>query len=277
MGAATGARQARRRYWPPGDVARSENEPRITVWGVLSWLAAGMTDRQILDDYPELGPLRGLNRRMANDEQWIALGKLLAAHSLLRSNVTVALFRLLGGDAGPEPIGVLMGYLNPTDQALAALRLWEERSKNGNFSAKAFHELRGSLAKALDLSTSDFRVFGLNFDLVLYLDRKTEAWSCLNVTLEAEELDRMASECFEAAISLQAALFCLISDEERSSSADESDPSAQVGVSSVCMVCGQSMTMEHSGGWCTCPVCKQPFGPDHCCKPADVPASDIPS
>jgi uncharacterized protein (DUF433 family) len=27
---------------------------RITVWDVLSWLAAGMTEDEILDDYPEL-------------------------------------------------------------------------------------------------------------------------------------------------------------------------------------------------------------------------------
>jgi uncharacterized protein (DUF433 family) len=27
---------------------------RITVWDVLNWLAAGMTEGQILDDYPEL-------------------------------------------------------------------------------------------------------------------------------------------------------------------------------------------------------------------------------
>ena len=27
---------------------------RITVWDVLNWLAAGMTEKQILDDYPEL-------------------------------------------------------------------------------------------------------------------------------------------------------------------------------------------------------------------------------
>ena len=27
---------------------------RITIWDVLNWLAAGMTERQILDDYPEL-------------------------------------------------------------------------------------------------------------------------------------------------------------------------------------------------------------------------------
>ncbi len=27
---------------------------RITVWDVLSWLAAGMTENEILDDYPEL-------------------------------------------------------------------------------------------------------------------------------------------------------------------------------------------------------------------------------
>lgn len=29
---------------------------RITVWDVLSWLAAGMTEQEILDDYPELDP-----------------------------------------------------------------------------------------------------------------------------------------------------------------------------------------------------------------------------
>jgi hypothetical protein len=28
--------------------------PRITVWDVLSWLAAGMTEEKILADYPEL-------------------------------------------------------------------------------------------------------------------------------------------------------------------------------------------------------------------------------
>lgn len=27
---------------------------RITVWDVLSWLAAGMTEQEILSDYPEL-------------------------------------------------------------------------------------------------------------------------------------------------------------------------------------------------------------------------------
>jgi len=29
---------------------------RITVWDVLSWLAAGMTGQEILSDYPELEP-----------------------------------------------------------------------------------------------------------------------------------------------------------------------------------------------------------------------------
>ncbi len=27
---------------------------RITAWDVLNWLAAGMTEQQIIDDYPEL-------------------------------------------------------------------------------------------------------------------------------------------------------------------------------------------------------------------------------
>ena len=29
---------------------------RITVWDVLAWLTGGMTEQQILDDYPELEP-----------------------------------------------------------------------------------------------------------------------------------------------------------------------------------------------------------------------------
>ena len=29
---------------------------RITVWDILNWLAAGMTEQQIIDDYPELEP-----------------------------------------------------------------------------------------------------------------------------------------------------------------------------------------------------------------------------
>jgi uncharacterized protein (DUF433 family) len=29
---------------------------RITVWDVLDWLAAGMSEKQILTDYPELEP-----------------------------------------------------------------------------------------------------------------------------------------------------------------------------------------------------------------------------
>jgi uncharacterized protein (DUF433 family) len=29
---------------------------RITVWDVLKWLAGGMTEREILDEYPELEP-----------------------------------------------------------------------------------------------------------------------------------------------------------------------------------------------------------------------------
>ena len=29
---------------------------RITVWDVLSWLAGGMTESEIIDDYPELEP-----------------------------------------------------------------------------------------------------------------------------------------------------------------------------------------------------------------------------
>ena len=29
---------------------------RITVWDILSWLGAGMTEQEIIEDYPELEP-----------------------------------------------------------------------------------------------------------------------------------------------------------------------------------------------------------------------------
>jgi len=34
---------------------------RITVWDVLDWLAAGMSEKEILADYPELGVIKGLH------------------------------------------------------------------------------------------------------------------------------------------------------------------------------------------------------------------------
>ena len=37
----------------PGNRARGR---RITVWDVLSWRAGGMSEKEILDDYPELEP-----------------------------------------------------------------------------------------------------------------------------------------------------------------------------------------------------------------------------
>jgi hypothetical protein len=177
---------------------------------------------------------------MANDEQWIALGKLLAAYSLLCDNISGALGYLCGGDPGPESVGTLIGYLRPPDQAHAALQLLEERSKNGNFSAKIFHNLRDSLKKAMDLATNDFRVPGLHFDLALYLDKMPEGpretavlkelWSCLNVTLETEKLEALALEHLQVAIMLILALCNLRMDDERSSVAEKPDPSVDVGV-----------------------------------------------
>ena len=48
---------------------------RITVWDVLNWLAAGMTEQQILDDYPELesGDFRAVYEYAAKIGQRAAL------------------------------------------------------------------------------------------------------------------------------------------------------------------------------------------------------------
>jgi hypothetical protein len=91
---------------------------------------------------------QGQNGGTPNDEQCIALGKLLAAHSLLCNQISFALAYLFRSDQKPVSIptsvGILMGHLRPFEQAQATLQLLEERSKNGNFSAKTFHELRDS-------------------------------------------------------------------------------------------------------------------------------------
>jgi len=180
---------------------------------------------------------------MANNEQWIALGKLLAAYTLLCDNIFGALAYLFGGDPGPESVVTLIGYLRPPDQAHAALQLLEERSKSGSFSAKTFHDLRDSLKKAMDLAANDFRFPGMAFDLALYLLEKipedptatvvpTESWSCLNVTQEAENVEVFALEYLQAAISLSVALCSLRMEDRHSPPAEKSDaPSVDVGVS----------------------------------------------
>jgi hypothetical protein len=184
---------------------------------------------------------------MVNDEQLIALGKLLAANSLLCGNISSALAYLFGGIPCPESVGTLIGYLRPPDQANAALQLLEERSKNGNFSAKVFHNLRESLQKAMDLAMTDFRLPGVDFDLSLYLQKMAEGsteagptevaalkelWPCLNVTLETEKIEALAVEYLQATIMLILAQCNLRMDEERSSVAEKPDaPAVDLGVS----------------------------------------------
>ena len=110
----------------------------------------------------------------------------------------------------------------------------------------------------MDLSADDLRLLGVDCDIAQYLDKKPEAWSCLNVTLKREELDNMSLACFEAAMGLIIAVCRLRLDEAR------------------CVACGKLLTTEHGGQWCPCPECKQPFEPGHECKAGDVPEGELP-
>src|ERR1035438_1423874 len=110
----------------------------------------------------------------------------------------------------------------------------------------------------MDLSADDLRLLGVDCDIAQYLDKKPEAWSCLNVTLKREELDNMSLVCFEAAMGLIIAVCRLRLDEAR------------------CVACGKLLTTEHGGQWCPCPECKQPFEPGHECKAGDVPEGELP-
>ncbi len=130
--------------------------------------------------------------------------------------------------------GVLIGYLRPPDQAHAAIRLLDERSKSGSFSAKTFHDLQVSLKTAVDLATNDFRFPGMVFDLPLYVEKVHEdptttdvragLWSCLNVTQEADNIEVFALEYLQAAISLSLSPYAnLRMDDERLSAAQKTD------------------------------------------------------
>lgn len=186
---------------------------------------------------------------MASNEQWIALGKLLGAYSLLCDQVCGALYTLAEGDPARGSTPVLAAYVRSPDQARAALQLLEERSQKSDFSAKTFRDLRDALNKAIDLATNDFRLPArMEFNYALYLEKEPEDaaakrvkfWSCLTTELEAENIEILAVECYGAAIALLFAVCDLRSDEERSSSAEKPDPKL--------------------------------LEPDHPCKPADVPA-----
>jgi hypothetical protein len=178
---------------------------------------------------------------MATNEQWIAQGKLLAAYNLLCDSIFGALAYLFGGDPGPESLGTLTVFLRPLDQALAALQLLDERSKNGDFSVGTFHFLRDSLKKAMDLATNDCRL-PVAFELAQYIEKMPEdptetdvdlaagLWSCLTVTQEAAKSEVMALEYLQASTSLILAL-CRFRADENPSAAQQPDPSVGVGVS----------------------------------------------
>ncbi len=61
---------------------------RITVWDVLNWLAAGMTEQQILDDYPELEPadFRAVYEFAARLGRRVALAEVRYISALHQSN-----------------------------------------------------------------------------------------------------------------------------------------------------------------------------------------------
>jgi hypothetical protein len=138
-------------------------------------------------------------------------------------------------------VGILIGFLRPPDQALAALQLLDERSKNGRFSAGTFHVLRDSLKKAMDLAVNDFRFPGVAFELAQYIEKMPEdptatdvdvvagLWSCVTVTQEAAHIEVLALEYFQVATSLILAL-CRLRADENSSAAEQADPSVGVGV-----------------------------------------------
>jgi len=159
---------------------------------------------------------------MANNEQWVALGKLLAAYSLLCNNISGAFSYLSGTDQ--ESAGVLANYLRPPEQAHAALKLLEERSKKDILYAHTLQNMRDALEDAESLSTNDLRLSRVDFDYALCLDKQPEEWSCLNVTHTTEELDRMALACFEAAIGLTVAVCGLRLDEGRVTAFEKPDP-----------------------------------------------------
>jgi hypothetical protein len=149
----------------------------------------------------------------SQNEKWIALGKLLAAYSLLCDNISGAFKHLTGGHPGSTQI--LVNYLRPAEQAHAALQLLEERSRKRHLYAHTLENLRNALTNAQELSSDDLRISGVDFDYAQCLDRAPEEWSCLNLAQATEELDCKALEYFEAAIALTIAVGGLRLDEER--------------------------------------------------------------
>ena len=109
----------------------------------------------------------------------------------------------------------MINYLRPPEQANAALKLLEERSKRDDLYAHTVHNMRVALEEAEELATNDLHLAGVNFDYAMCLDKEPEGWSCLNVTHTTEELDRMALACLEAAIGLTVAVWGLRLDDGR--------------------------------------------------------------
>src|ERR1700728_4254888 len=125
---------------------------------------------------------------MTND-QYVALGRLLAAQSFMTRNVIGVLGHLVQNE--PEVTAAFYPFIAPSDRVRLCIHLLEVDSQRHSVSAAAYQKLDSALRGVLDKMLVEFDI-PVNLDIAGWLENNSDPWGSITLAVDAPDLERLA-------------------------------------------------------------------------------------
>jgi hypothetical protein len=132
---------------------------------------------------------------MISNEQFVALGKLLAAHSWLNNTIIGVLGRLLDGNR-EEAVLALVNFHKPVDRVFLSLRLLETNALQFGISTGVYQNLETTLRETLTLVSDGFCVDEVEVDIGKWLENEAAPWQAVSLTKDVVDLETSADLVF---------------------------------------------------------------------------------
>ncbi len=148
---------------------------------------------------------------MTND-QYVALGKLFAAHSFMTRNIIGVLGHLARHE--PEITAVVYPFVTPFERVKLCIRLLEWDSQHSGVSANAYQKLDSALRGVLDKMLVEFSMTELGIDISAWLENESEPWESFTLSVDPADLQRVALGLFSQTADLLASMAVYLAERE---------------------------------------------------------------
>jgi hypothetical protein len=138
------------------------------------------------------------------DDQYIALGKIFAAHSFMTRNVVGVLGHLV--ENPPKVTGVLYPFIAPADRVRLCIHLLELDAQNHRVTAAAYQRLDTALRGVLDKMLVEFSMPDVGMDFQKFVRDDATPWDSLTLDVDPLDLECGASDIFSQAAELLASV-----------------------------------------------------------------------